>query len=188
MDDAQIEEREPQTYSAYDSEEVEHIVDDRIVSIQENRAAQQRKMEYIKFGILAAILLGIVFVLAIAQPLVFGRVVPGVMGVRQTNAGLEGNKPEMEEMAPESGAEQPDTSDPEQGGGAPGVAEPSAGEEASGEQAEQATAQIYVVQSGDTLNSIARQFNTTVEAIVAANNIQDPDNLLVGTPLTIPQP
>ncbi|MBE7533647.1 MAG: LysM peptidoglycan-binding domain-containing protein [Ardenticatenaceae bacterium] len=49
-------------------------------------------------------------------------------------------------------------------------------------------AQIYVVQLGDTLHSIARQFNTTVEAIVAANNIQNPDAVLVGTTLTIPQP
>ncbi|HUM69609.1 MAG TPA: LysM domain-containing protein [Chloroflexota bacterium] len=41
---------------------------------------------------------------------------------------------------------------------------------------------------GDTLNSIARQFNTTVEAIAAANNIQNPDALLVGATLIIPQP
>lgn len=46
----------------------------------------------------------------------------------------------------------------------------------------------YTVQTGDTLFTIARQFNTTVAAIVEANNMTDPDRLSVGQELIIPAP
>jgi LysM repeat protein len=44
----------------------------------------------------------------------------------------------------------------------------------------------YVVQAGDTLAAIAQRFGTTVQAIQAANGIDDPDEILVGTELVIP--
>lgn len=44
----------------------------------------------------------------------------------------------------------------------------------------------YVVQPGDTLSSIARNYNTTVAAIVSANNISNPNLIYAGQVLTIP--
>lgn len=44
----------------------------------------------------------------------------------------------------------------------------------------------HVVRSGDTLSAIAKQFDTTVEAIVAANDLTDPDVLSIGDELVIP--
>ncbi len=44
----------------------------------------------------------------------------------------------------------------------------------------------YTVQSGDTLFSIARQFGVTVQAIVEANNLANPNSLSVGQQLVIP--
>lgn len=44
----------------------------------------------------------------------------------------------------------------------------------------------YVVQPGDTLFSIAQRFGTTVQAILQANNITDPNLITVGQVLTIP--
>ncbi len=44
----------------------------------------------------------------------------------------------------------------------------------------------YVVRPGDTLLRIARQYNTTVNAIARANNISNPDNIRVGQRLIIP--
>jgi len=44
----------------------------------------------------------------------------------------------------------------------------------------------YTVQSGDTLAQIARRFNTTIEAIVQANALADPNRLSVGQTLIIP--
>jgi murein DD-endopeptidase MepM/ murein hydrolase activator NlpD len=45
---------------------------------------------------------------------------------------------------------------------------------------------VYVVQPGDTLYSIAQRFGSTVEAIVAANDIADPSLIEVGQKLRIP--
>lgn len=45
---------------------------------------------------------------------------------------------------------------------------------------------IYVVQSGDTLGSIARRFNTTVAELMRLNSIANPDRINVGQKLTVP--
>lgn len=44
----------------------------------------------------------------------------------------------------------------------------------------------YLVQPGDTLGIIAGRYNTTVEAIMAANGLTNPNTLEVGQSLTIP--
>ena len=45
---------------------------------------------------------------------------------------------------------------------------------------------VYVVRSGDTLGQIAFAFGISVEDIVAANNLTNPDSLDVGQELVIP--
>ncbi len=54
--------------------------------------------------------------------------------------------------------------------------------------AQSAGEQIYIVQSGDTLFSIARRFGVTVAAIQQRNNIPDPNDIKVGQQLIIPAP
>jgi LysM repeat protein len=46
---------------------------------------------------------------------------------------------------------------------------------------------VYVVRPGDTLLSIANRFNTTVDAIVRANNIANPNLIYPGQRLIIPR-
>ena len=46
--------------------------------------------------------------------------------------------------------------------------------------------QRYIVQQGDSLVAIAAEFNTTVAAVVKANNLPDPDTLRIGQELIIP--
>ncbi len=48
--------------------------------------------------------------------------------------------------------------------------------------------EIYSVQSGDTLMTIARQFGTTIDEIVAANGLTNPNRLDIGQQLIIPPP
>jgi LysM repeat protein len=48
------------------------------------------------------------------------------------------------------------------------------------------TQQTYTVQEGDTLALIAEQFGTTVDALQAANGIEEPDEIVIGQVLVIP--
>lgn len=45
---------------------------------------------------------------------------------------------------------------------------------------------VHVVQSGDTLNRISQQYDVSVEDIMAANGLTDPNVISVGQQLTIP--
>ncbi|HEY5641021.1 MAG TPA: LysM domain-containing protein [Dehalococcoidia bacterium] len=46
----------------------------------------------------------------------------------------------------------------------------------------------YEVQDGDTLAALAETYGVTIEAIAEASNLDDPDVLAIGDPLTIPCP
>jgi spore germination protein len=46
--------------------------------------------------------------------------------------------------------------------------------------------QIHVVQSGDSIFTIARRYNSTVAAVVGANELPNPNDLVVGQALVIP--
>jgi len=45
---------------------------------------------------------------------------------------------------------------------------------------------VYIVQSGDSLSSIAARFNVSLTDLMAANNLSDPDQLAAGQELVIP--
>jgi hypothetical protein len=49
-----------------------------------------------------------------------------------------------------------------------------------------ATLEIYIVKPGDTLSEIALLYGTTVDALAAANNIENVDLILIGQQLIIP--
>ncbi len=46
----------------------------------------------------------------------------------------------------------------------------------------------YEVADGDTLAALANTFGVTIDAIVEASDLEDPDVLAIGDPLTIPCP
>lgn len=50
------------------------------------------------------------------------------------------------------------------------------------------TDQRYVVREGDSLSAIADRFDVTEAAIMRANNLTDPNRILVGQTLIIPPP
>ena len=48
--------------------------------------------------------------------------------------------------------------------------------------------QQYTVEPGDSLSRIANRFNVTVEALQAANDIDNPSSIVVGQVIVIPAP
>jgi LysM repeat protein len=48
--------------------------------------------------------------------------------------------------------------------------------------------QVYEVQPGDGLGKIADKFGVTIDELMAANGITDPDHIEVGQKLNIPPP
>ncbi|MFN3490886.1 MAG: peptidoglycan DD-metalloendopeptidase family protein [Anaerolineales bacterium] len=53
-------------------------------------------------------------------------------------------------------------------------------------QAQDSTGPIYIVQPGDSLSSIASRFNVSLNDLMAANNIANPNQLTAGQQLIIP--
>lgn len=47
-------------------------------------------------------------------------------------------------------------------------------------------ANVYIVRPGDTLTKIADNFETTIDELMAANNLSDPDRIVVGQVLRLP--
>ena len=71
-------------------------------------------------------------------------------------------------------------------GGTPGQTPSATAQASPGQPQTGQTPGVHVVQPGDTLTSIAEQYGTTVQALVEANAIEDPDVIAVGQELTIP--
>jgi LysM repeat protein len=47
---------------------------------------------------------------------------------------------------------------------------------------------VHVVQQGESLSTIAKKYNVTIEAIAKLNNISNADFIVVGQELKIPEP
>ena len=65
---------------------------------------------------------------------------------------------------------------------------PGAGRATSAVPAARTAGGVVVVQPGQTLSLIAASFDTTVAALASANNLIDPNNIVIGTVLRIPGP
>jgi LysM repeat protein len=155
------------------------------VQVRPDEEQHEGAGELIRFMILVAILLLIVLVVAASRPFVFERLVPAALGWGTPAAGDLTTVPSTATptalptpLATPLGADGADTlTTPETVGPAPTVtALPTA------------TPQSYQVQPGDNLTTIARRFGLSVEALVVANGLTNPDRLTPGDLLIIPTP
>ncbi len=151
----------------------------------EESQENSRSGEMRNFGLLLLISLIVVLVVAFSRPFIFGKVVPAVLGEGAPTAATEAGDDDVtdepasvEDIDPYPASEE---------------GEDNASEEVEEvEEVEESPQSIptvtHLVQQGDTLTSIAGRFDTSIEEIMAANGLVDPNQLRVGTTLLIPQP
>jgi len=187
MSEANVEQQEVEEQPAQGNRERVLYANEDIIVIEEDDV----RGELFKFGIMAVVLLFTVLIIALLRPLIFGKIVPAVLGENQPAAPLinseseaETIKPDSEEATEEGMVEEEvveetavsPTDDSEE------VAEPENPEDFP----TAVPTQIHTVQVGETLTAIAKQYNSTVQSIVDANDIPNPNSVNTGTKLIIP--
>ncbi|MAT97671.1 MAG: hypothetical protein CL608_11050 [Anaerolineaceae bacterium] len=155
--------------------------------------------EIVKFGILAIVLIFTVLIIALLRPYIFNTVIPAVLGEGQPTAPImdetdsEAIKPDVEEAEESEAVEdsESDAANTEEESGAAESATDSSEEANEPENPEDfptaVPSQTHTVQVGETLTAIAQRYDVTIEALVSANNITNPDRVTVGTVLVIPE-
>jgi LysM repeat protein len=150
--------------------------------------------EWIKFVILCLVMAGVVIGVALSRPYVFNQVIPAVLGdfntpaaegdIEEEQEGDTGDEPATDDEAP-APPETDEEAPPEDREAPPETEEET---EQPVDSATAVPAQIHTIAAGETLSSIARQYGVTLDALIAANEIANPNRVLVGDQLVIPQP
>jgi LysM repeat protein len=183
----------------YEVEEQSTQVHTHDVVVVERDPEEDTRGELLKFGILVIVLLFTVLVIALLRPYIFNTIVPAVLGEGQPTAPVvdesdgEAIKPDVEETEESEAVEESESE-------AVGTEEESETTNSSADTTEEAAepenpedfptavpAQSHTVQAGENLTTIAQRYGTTVQAIVTANNLTNPDRVAVGTVLIIPE-
>jgi LysM repeat protein len=195
--------------SEYDeiSEAEEPVVVEHITVVEEPSPAG----EMLRFYALIIILGVVILVVAVTRPLIFGRIVPAVMGEGIVISTPEPPATDGEEEA-DTPIESPDetepateeTTDMSDNGDEAATPEENTADSASsaetnneaettnesnvGETAEnETTPTMHIVQEGDTLQKIAAQYGVTLQELIAANGLVNPDYIQVADELVIPR-
>lgn len=159
------------------------------VDVRRRQEARKSNLgEYIKFFLLAVVLLGTPLVIAILIPFIFGQIVPTVLGSNlptDTPGVLQDQIVEPETFGT-PGVVSPGGSETGIGGEVTPIGTPAGYPSPQDSVVDDVL--VHLVAPGDTLASIGREYGVTAEEIAAANNLQNPNEIFVGEVLIIPQP
>ncbi len=199
-----------ETEITHEENEIEERLDEANepdVVLVEAEPENDTQGELIKFTLLAVILLGTALVIGLLRPYIFDKVIPAVLGEDQPAAAITAPDEDSETLKPEVEEETGDTADDAENGEAEPelVADPDADSDVDAEDGNEEDEAVneepenpedfptavppsktHTVQPGENLTAIARQYGVTVQALVAANQISNPDRVTAGTVLTIP--
>jgi LysM repeat protein len=148
--------------------------------------------EMVKFGAVAVVLAVTVLVIALLRPLIFGQIVPAIMGTSLEPAPVsEPGGPIQLPMIvvpgePDTTQEPEPAAEPAPAEEQPADPEPAIDPAQENEAPAEAAPLTHIVQANETLTSIARQYGVTVEALVVANGLRNPNRIEAGTTLLIP--
>lgn len=152
----------------------------------------EKRSEWPQFLLLVIVALGVVVAIALLRPFIFNRVVPAILGpsVEETTISLPiiGSEGEEDAVDDPGAVEESDDEDAGQSDDTMAEDEALLEEETSEEEAVEETTdlQTHVVQPGQTLNQIARRYGVTVDALIDANKLANPDVLRIGQEIIIP--
>lgn len=160
------------------------------MSLEEEQGELKDKGDVIKFLSFVLVIVVVLLVIAAARPLIFEEVVPALMGWGEAGEtdGVDEELPGVPESTPGQPAAEPEATAVPQETTVPGGSSAPVEESRTPESAATATTtpQIYQVQAGDNLTRIANRFGVSVEAIVQANNLANPNRIAPGDLLLIP--
>lgn len=191
----------------YEIDDQPDAVSEPDVFFVEAEAADETQGEMIKFAFLAVVLLGTALVIGLLRPYIFNNIIPAVLGEDLPAATLMNTATEAETLKPDEAGEVEEEAVEAEVEQAPEEAD-SETEESNEPEAEEAgeeeleaneepvnpedfptavsPSQTHTVQPGENLTAIARQYGITVQTLVEANKITNPDRVDAGTVLTIP--
>jgi LysM repeat protein len=184
------------------AEAEEPVVVEQVTVVEEPSPAG----EMLRFFVLIIVLGVTVLVVAAARPYIFGHIVPAVMGegivIPTPEPPLSDGEEEADIVEESPGEGEPATEEntadeaepPAPAGeemtseGEAEAPEEATNESGTGETAEnEPTSTTHTIQQGETLQSIAAQYGLTLQELIAANNLPNPDYIRVGDKLVIPQ-
>jgi LysM repeat protein len=139
---------------------------------QQQQNNQDNKSEYLKFVGVLALFLAVILCLALLLPPLFSNAIPAALGLNENSADASDTIPPLNN----SGEEHPTETEPADSGPDSQLPE---GPEAL---------VVHTVQEGETMTQIATDYNVSLEALAAANNIINPQQVVTGSVLVIPQP
>jgi nucleoid-associated protein YgaU len=137
--------------------------------------------EFIKFGAVVGVLIATVLIVALLRPLIFGRIVPAVMGNHLAQP-IPPTQPIISAPVEPTPTAMPALEE------SPAETPPAAEIPVEEMPATPEPPLTHVVQRSENLTAIAAQYGVTVEALVSVNNISNPNRIEAGTVLTIPKP
>ena len=151
--------------------------------------------EWVKFGALVVIFLITFAVIALVAPVV-GQIIPTVLGLDSAldsaaapSQPAPGDTEPIDDSSRNGGDQGLDSSGGELNGNG-GTNDQSGNNNGNGVEEEvvtpTATPRTHVVQASQNLTVIARQYGVTVEAIIQANNLTNPNRIEAGMILIIP--
>jgi nucleoid-associated protein YgaU len=140
--------------------------------------------EYRKFGVLVAAFVIVVLAVAVLRPLIFEHIIPAILGLGATLPAAEPPTGPMAPLPPMPTAlppmAYPAPADPT---APPPEPTPTLASPTAVPPSEPAT---HTVQQGETLYQLAALYDVSVADLAAANGIDNPNQLAVGTVLIIP--
>ncbi|MBP7999674.1 MAG: LysM peptidoglycan-binding domain-containing protein [Chloroflexi bacterium] len=157
--------------------------------MNENQTNSKSYNDLVKFGVLLLIFAVVILVVSMVRPLIFGRIVPAVMGSGQVPVTSEQTDPTVPtpptESLPASSYPAPEsavttTTIPFNTGTITETVPPEI------PTLVVTTPITHTLQPGENLTTIAQQYGVTVQAIIQANNLPNPDRIQAGTVLIIP--